>query len=73
MSDETWLKLSSETLNGMMVAALLATAVSLFLVSSGMHETAVVPIVSVVGAMAIGFALVEVFEHFRAGGAPPTA
>ena len=70
VSDATWLKLSSETLNGMMVAALLATAASLFLISSGMHETAVIPIVSAVGVMAIGFALVKLFRALRNESAP---
>lgn len=70
VSDATWLRLSSETLNGMMVAALLATAASLFLISSGMHETAIIPIVSAVGVMTIGFALVKLFEHFRVEDAP---
>ncbi len=73
VSDATWLKLSSETLNRMMAATLLATTVYLFLISSGMHETAIIPIVSVVGVMAIGFALIKVFEHFRAEGTPLTA
>ncbi|WP_231187756.1 hypothetical protein [Haladaptatus sp. DYF46] len=65
MSNATWLKLSSETLNGMMVAVLLATTASLFLISSGMHETAIIPIVSIVVVMVIGFALVKAFEYFR--------
>lgn len=73
VSNATWFKLSSRTLNGMMVTALLATAASLFLLSSGMHETAVIPIVSIVGVMAVGFALVKIFEHFRAEDAPLTA
>ena len=73
VSDATWFKLSSETLNGIMVAALLATAASLFLISSGMYETATIPIFSAICVMAIGFALVKVFEHFRAEGAPLTA
>lgn len=70
VSDTTWLRLSSETLNGMMVAALLATAASLFFISSGMHETAVIPIVSAVGVMAIGFALVKLFRALRNESAP---
>ncbi len=73
VSDATWLKLSSKTLNGMMVAALLATAASFFLISSGMPETATIPIASVIVVMAVGFALVKVFEHFRVEGAPLTA
>jgi hypothetical protein len=68
--EATWVKLSSETLNGMMVAAMLATAASLFLMSSGMYEEAIVPIVSVVGVMALGFVLFKVFEYLRVEGAP---
>lgn len=70
VSDATWLKLSSETLNGMMVAALLATAASLLFISSGMHETAIIPIISAVGVMAIGFALVKLFQALRNESAP---
>jgi multisubunit Na+/H+ antiporter MnhC subunit len=70
VSESTWLTLSRETLNGMMVAALLATAASFFLISSGMHETAIVPIVSAVGVIAIGFALVTLFDHWRVEGVP---
>lgn len=68
VSEATWLKLSSETLNGMMIAAMLATAASLFFMSSGMHEMAVVPIISVVGVLALGFILFKFSEHFRADG-----
>ena len=73
VSDATWLKLSSETLNGMMVATLLATAASLFLISSGMHETAVIPIVFAIGMMTIGFALVKLFRALRSESTPPIA
>lgn len=68
--ESAWLNLGSKTLNGMMMAAMLATAASLFLMSSGMHETAIVPIVSVIGIMALGFALFKIFEHFRIEGVP---
>lgn len=70
VSKATWLKLSGETLNGMMVAAMLATATSLFLMSLGMHETAIVPIVSVIGVLALGFALFKIFEYLRVEGTP---
>lgn len=68
VSEATWLKLSGKTLNGMMVAVMLATAAFLFLMSSGMHETAIVPIVSVVGVLALGFVLFKVFEYLRVEG-----
>jgi hypothetical protein len=70
VSESTWIKLGGETLNGMMVAAMLATAASLFLMSSGMYETAIVPIVSVVGVMVLGFVLFKFFEYLRVEGAP---
>lgn len=72
VSEATWRKLSGATLNGMMVAATLATATSLFLISSGMHETAIVPIVSVVGVLALGFVLLKAFERLRVEGTPIT-
>ena len=68
--ESTWLTLSSKTLHGMMIAAMLATAVSLFLMSSGMYETSIVPIVSVIGVAALGFVLVKAFDHFRVEGVP---
>lgn len=70
VSEATWLKLSDEILNGMMVATMLATAASLSLMSSGMHETAIVPIVSVVGVLALGFVHVKIFECLRIEGTP---
>jgi uncharacterized membrane protein len=54
----------------MMVAMMLATAASLFLMSSGMYEEAIVPIVSVVGVVALGFVLFKLFEYGRVEGVP---
>ena len=63
--ESTWFTLSSKTLHGMMGATMLATVASLFLISSGMHEISLVPIVSVIGIVALGFVLLKAFEQAR--------
>lgn len=68
--ESTWFTLSGKTLHGMMVATMLATAASLFLISSGMHEMSLVPIVSVIGIVALGFVLLKAFEQARVEGVP---
>jgi hypothetical protein len=70
VSEATWLELRSETLSGMMVAVTFATAASLLLVSSGMHETAILLTASVVGVIALGFVLLRVFDHLEVEGVP---
>lgn len=66
-------KLRGGTLNGMMVAVMLATAASLFLMSTGMPETALVPLVSVVGILALGLVLCHIFEYLKVEDASPIA
>lgn len=70
VSESTWLKLSSNTLNGMMIAAMAATAVSLLFISSGMHEASMTSIVLAMGVIALGFILFKSFDYLRAEGIP---
>jgi len=70
VSETTWLKLRSETLSGMMGAVMFVTAAFLFLTSSGMNETAILLIASVVGVIALGFVLLRVFDHLEVEGVP---
>lgn len=70
ISESTWLTLSSATTHGMMVATLLATTAFLFFISSGMHEAAVVPLVSVAGVLALGAVLFTAFDYCRVEGVP---
>jgi uncharacterized membrane protein len=70
VSESTWLTLSSTTIHWMMVATLLATTASLFFVSSGMDEAAIIPLVSVAGVLALGAVLFTAFDYCRAEGVP---
>lgn len=70
ISESTWLTLSSTTVHGMMIASLLATTAFLLFMSSGMHEAAIVPLVSVAGVLALGFVLFTAFDYCRAEGVP---
>lgn len=65
-----WFELQDVTLEAVLAVALLATTASLFLLSSGLEETAVPLALVTVGVILLGFALVRLFAYLRVEGVP---